>query len=107
MQDEISPSRFCCVHCRADAAYEQRNEHTRLTRRSLYTIQECRTRLAYLCRQCHTTVHRRFTTSELADEWNTVEKLLQDEQLEKWARYASRQKVARENRPQFGLRYAR
>jgi len=52
-------------------------------------------------------VHRRFQALELALEYNSVEKLMADEKLERWAAYASRQKTAAENRHRFGLQYAR
>lgn len=56
---------------------------------------------ALLCRQCHSTVHRRFDHETLALEYNSVEKLLQDDKIRSWALYASKQKA---NSIKFGGR---
>merc|ERR1739848_568214 len=48
-----------------------------------------------ICRQCHSMVHRTHTNMELAMNYNTVEKLLQDEQISKFCKWASKQKAGR------------
>jgi hypothetical protein len=45
---------------------------------------------APVCRFCHSTIHRFFTNDELADHYNTIEKLLEDERVFKFARWASK-----------------
>jgi hypothetical protein len=47
-------------------------------------------------RQCHTAVHNVATNEELAQHYYTVELLLQREDIQKWGRYASKQR--------FGIR---
>ena len=42
-----------------------------------------------ICRMCHSTVHRIFTNAELAYQYNTVEKLLANDKLLKYAKWAS------------------
>ncbi|KAF2760885.1 hypothetical protein EJ05DRAFT_508122 [Pseudovirgaria hyperparasitica] len=43
--------------------------------------------VAWLCRQCHSFVHRIAGNEELAREWYTVEKLLEREDVQRWARW--------------------
>ena len=49
--------------------------------------------VAMLCRPCHSAVHRHATERELAEVYNTVEKLLEHEQIHAFARWASQQKA--------------
>ena len=51
-----------------------------------------------VCRQCHTTVHRTHTNMDLALFFSTVEKLLDDEQISKFCKWASKQKTGKYNR---------
>jgi hypothetical protein len=71
-----------------------------------------------ICRPCHSAIHkyvlpcfarvtllpshfcfcvyfvfRIFTNKEMADEWNTLEKLLSDERVMRWINYIRKQKV--------------
>lgn len=48
---------------------------------------------AKICRQCHSMVHRSFENIELAEQYNTVEKLLEDERVYKFCRWANKQKI--------------
>ncbi|KAI0338445.1 hypothetical protein BDW22DRAFT_1432483 [Trametopsis cervina] len=52
--------------------------------------------VAWLCRPCHSTVHRVATNEELARQYFTVEQLLEREDIQKWRAYASKQR--------FGIR---
>jgi len=45
-----------------------------------------------LCRKCHSHVHRAESEKSLAKDWNTLELLLSHPQIQKWAKYASKQK---------------
>jgi len=47
--------------------------------------------VAWLCRQCHSTVHHVTTNEHLAMHYYTVELLLQRDDIIKWKSYASRQ----------------
>jgi 5-methylcytosine-specific restriction endonuclease McrA len=48
--------------------------------------------VAWLCRQCHSAVHKTASNEVLAREYYTVELLLQVESLQRWATWASRQR---------------
>lgn len=51
-----------------------------------------------ICRQCHWTVHQTHTNMELALFFSTVEKLLEDEKISKFCKWASKQKTGKYNR---------
>lgn len=51
-----------------------------------------------ICRQCHTTLHRTHTNMELALNFNSVESLLDDEQISKFCKWASKQKPGKYKR---------
>jgi hypothetical protein len=44
-----------------------------------------------ICRMCHSTVHRFYTNRELADTYNTLEMLMSQEKMLKYAHWASSQ----------------
>ncbi|KAK4552755.1 hypothetical protein LTR86_010089 [Recurvomyces mirabilis] len=44
-------------------------------------------RVAWLCRACHTYVHKIATNEELAKEWYSVELLTEREDVQKWAKW--------------------
>ncbi|KAF8657095.1 hypothetical protein AX16_002282 [Volvariella volvacea WC 439] len=46
--------------------------------------------VAWLCRQCHSAVHGVTSNEDLAQNFYTVELLLQREDIQKWRRYASK-----------------
>lgn len=48
--------------------------------------------VAWLCRPCHSKVHRVATNEELAREYWTVKKLLAREDIQTWAEYVGRQR---------------
>ncbi|KAK7018332.1 hypothetical protein R3P38DRAFT_2982249 [Favolaschia claudopus] len=52
--------------------------------------------VAWLCRPCHTAVHQVASNEVLAREFYTVELLLQREDIQRWGKYASKQR--------FGIR---
>lgn len=43
--------------------------------------------VAWLCRACHSFVHRMAGNEELAKEWYTVEKICEREDVQKWAQW--------------------
>ncbi|RUP43066.1 hypothetical protein BC936DRAFT_137676 [Jimgerdemannia flammicorona] len=81
--------------------------HKKLIKRGLVAKEEALTRGAYLCRPCHSAVHRTFPHMELSLKYNTVEKLMEDERIQKWVRYAEKQRVVAKNHIINGLRYRR
>ncbi|KAN0062640.1 hypothetical protein ACQY0O_004830 [Thecaphora frezii] len=84
-----------------------RERHEMLLKRNVFTKHEMKTRIAWLCRACHSAVHKLIPTSELATEYNTVEKLLEHEDVYRWARYASGLKEKDGNFKGEGLREKR
>ncbi|KAI0808361.1 hypothetical protein C8Q74DRAFT_1189413 [Fomes fomentarius] len=48
--------------------------------------------VAWLCRPCHTAVHHVASNEVLAREFYTVELLLQREDIQKWSKYAAKQR---------------
>ncbi|KIW28503.1 uncharacterized protein PV07_08162 [Cladophialophora immunda] len=46
--------------------------------------------VAWLCRACHSFVHRMASNEELAREWYTVELICQREDVQKWAQWVRR-----------------
>ncbi|KAI0736595.1 hypothetical protein C8Q72DRAFT_800633 [Fomitopsis betulina] len=48
--------------------------------------------VAWLCRPCHSTVHRVASNEELAKEFYTVERLVEREDIQKWRKYISKQR---------------
>ncbi|PUU77013.1 hypothetical protein B9Z19DRAFT_1087181 [Tuber borchii] len=49
--------------------------------------------VAWLCRPCHSTVHRCAPNEVLAREYYTVALLLEREDIQRWRAYASKQRV--------------
>ncbi|EEH43582.1 uncharacterized protein PADG_08202 [Paracoccidioides brasiliensis Pb18] len=46
--------------------------------------------VAWLCRACHSFVHRMASNEELAKDWYTVERILQREDVQHWAQWVAR-----------------
>ncbi|KAL3437959.1 hypothetical protein BDV09DRAFT_192592 [Aspergillus tetrazonus] len=46
--------------------------------------------VAWLCRACHSFVHRMASNEELAREWFTVDRILEREDVQDWARWVGR-----------------
>jgi hypothetical protein len=46
--------------------------------------------VAWLCRACHSFVHRMASNEELAREWFTVERICEREDVADWARWVGR-----------------
>ncbi|KAF9892757.1 hypothetical protein FE257_001159 [Aspergillus nanangensis] len=46
--------------------------------------------VAWLCRACHSFVHRIASNEELAREWYTVERILERQDVQDWARWVAR-----------------
>lgn len=63
------------------------------------------THRAWLCRPCHSAVHRIKSNRELGMEFWSVERLLGIEEVRKWVGYAMKQKASGKNYTAFGGRY--
>ena len=48
-----------------------------------------------ICRPCHSTVHKLHSEMELAESYSTIDKLLEDEELVKFCKWASKQKCGK------------
>jgi hypothetical protein len=59
------------------------------------TIRELLHEACDICRPCHTAVHRAHSNIDLASYLNTVPKLLEDEKISKFCKWASKQKTGR------------
>ncbi|KAL2002085.1 hypothetical protein VTN02DRAFT_683 [Thermoascus thermophilus] len=46
--------------------------------------------VAWLCRACHSFVHRMASNEELAKEWYTVDRILEREDVQEWAKWVGR-----------------
>lgn len=47
-------------------------------------------KVAWLCRACHSFVHRTLTNEELARDWFEIDKLIEREDVRKWADWVGR-----------------
>jgi 5-methylcytosine-specific restriction endonuclease McrA len=47
-------------------------------------------KVAWLCRACHSYIHRILTNEELAKEWYEVEKLMDRDDVQKWANWVGK-----------------
>lgn len=56
------------------------------------TVRGYLTQVCLLCRQCHSAVHRIHTEWELAMEYNTMERLLDSEEVMKFGKWANKQR---------------
>lgn len=79
-----------------------REVQKKLLKRGLMTDQD-RLAKARICRQCHNTIHRLYENERLALDLNSIEKLLEEADIQKWVGYASKQK----SRAVAGMRVAR
>lgn len=57
----------------------------------LFTKEEMRTRGIDLCRECHSFIHRLIDNKTLGLEYNTKEKLLENEKIFKFVEYVKKQ----------------
>ncbi|ORZ41685.1 hypothetical protein BCR44DRAFT_39274 [Catenaria anguillulae PL171] len=70
-----------------------RKTHAKMLKKGLFTKDEMHSRGAMVCRPCHNTIHRFFDHETLATERNTIEKLLEDDRVQRWVEYQSKQVV--------------
>ncbi|CAO1636604.1 unnamed protein product [Parajaminaea phylloscopi] len=86
-----------------------KSEHDRILRQRepAFTLQEMRTRFAWLCRPCHSAVHKLVDSRAMADQYNTLERLEELEAVTRWAKYASGLKERSKGYEGFGLRNQR
>ena len=69
-----------------------RDEHARLLRRGVKTRAQLNATVP-MCRPCHDCVHEHISNADLADVYNSVEKLLECDSIHRFARWASTQRA--------------
>lgn len=60
--------------------------------RKRFTIEDMKTRGLYLCRPCHSFIHKKYPEKYLGRELNTLEKLQADEVTATYLRWAKKQR---------------
>ena len=60
-----------------------------------------------ICRPCHTAIHRMISLEDMATRYNTLEALLNLEGVQKWVKWAGKQKVVSKDFAKMRLRYSR
>ncbi|CAG7852748.1 SubName: Full=Uncharacterized protein {ECO:0000313/EMBL:CCA74432.1} [Serendipita indica DSM 11827] len=68
-----------------------RSTHDKVLRRKWHPPEMLNV-VAWLCRPCHTAVHRSAPNEDLARYYYSVELLMERESIQRWAQYASRQR---------------
>ncbi|KAJ7511031.1 hypothetical protein B0H11DRAFT_1845735 [Mycena galericulata] len=68
-----------------------RSTHTKVEKKKWHPTSMLNS-VAWLCRPCHTAVHQAATNEELALDYYSVELLLQREDIQRWGKYASKQR---------------
>ena len=66
-----------------------RQVHTKVVKRGWHRDWELN-KVAWLCRACHSFVHKIASNEELAREWYSVERLVEREDVQKWADWVGR-----------------
>jgi hypothetical protein len=91
-----------CLICERKVRLTRHHVYPRETHKQLqkkgFDTDQLNTTIA-ICRMCHSTVHRFFSNNELAAKYNTVDMLLSDERMYKYAKWASAQSNGRYNKP--------
>ncbi|MEM6258675.1 MAG: hypothetical protein AAF711_02315 [Planctomycetota bacterium] len=72
-----------------------RKRHRRRSAIVRFEREEMHTRIAMLCRPCHSTVHATLTEQELEQSFNTLETLAQHPEIAKFVAWVSKQPVDR------------
>lgn len=67
-----------------------RELHQQIAKKKGYT-QEFLNKTISICRMCHSTVHRFYTNKDLANTYNTLDILMSEEKMQKYAKWASTQ----------------
>jgi len=77
--------------------------HRKMSRN--YSYKEMATRGIWVCRPCHSAIHRTHDNMELAEHFNTVEALEECPTLQKWVKYAAKQRPTTVQGKHAKLRY--
>jgi hypothetical protein len=90
-----------CEMCKRDTRITDhhlipRSEHSRFVKRGLkMNFLKGKENIAEICRPCHNAVHRFASNKELADRYDTVEKLMAEPDIQRWVEWVSTQTPAK------------
>jgi len=73
----------------------KKHHHERIYRHS---IKGAVRRTSLVCRSCHNAIHKAHDNMTLALEYNTIEKLLSDDRIASFSKWANKQRVAKNRR---------
>lgn len=60
-----------------------------------------------ICRPCHSMLHRSYDHATLAERLNSLERILEDERIQEWVQWASKQRSYNPKHAKLGLKYKR
>ncbi|KAG6550426.1 hypothetical protein Mapa_008389 [Marchantia paleacea] len=80
--------------------------HKGMLKKGMYTKQNINDGI-YICRPCHSAIHKLFDHETMALKVNTLGKILEDERVQRWVRFAEKQRVVSKDHAIRGLRYRR
>ena len=72
-----------------------RKRHRRRSAQVRFDREEMHTRIAMLCRPCHSTVHATLSEQELEQSFNTIESLAEHPEIAKFVGWVSKQTTDR------------
>ncbi|CAG8496703.1 5932_t:CDS:2 [Funneliformis caledonium] len=81
--------------------------HKRVIKKKLYTKDQCNARGIYICRPCHSACHKMISHEQMAYEYNTLDKLLEHEEVSKFVNWASKQRSYAKDHVIQKLRYSK
>ncbi len=65
--------------------------HSKSWCKKMFTKDEMKNRRANLCGDCHPYLHRKFTHGELGKLYNTIDKILTNEKVNKFIKFVKKQ----------------
>jgi hypothetical protein len=109
-EEEIPPG--CCELCKRFMPLTfhhlvPKSTHKLVVKRKLFTKDEVNQRGIDICRPCHSSIHKLIDHKQMAFEYNSLEKLLEHEGVQKWIAWAEKQRTVAKDHAIRGLRYHR
>lgn len=86
----------CCELCKRNLVTTShhlipKEIHSKAWCKKRFTKDEMNNRRADLCYDCHPFLHKKFTNAELGKEYNTIEKILANEDVQKFIKWLKKQ----------------
>jgi hypothetical protein len=69
-----------------------RKQHKKPRTKKMFSRDEMKSRIAWLCRDCHGHVHTMFNEKQLAWEYNTLDDLRETEEMERFISFIRKKK---------------